>query len=217
MAFPFDALQDLIDAIYDGDLESVKRLFAEGADVKKRYNVFTPFLRAAAHGYIPIMHWVLTEGGSSLAEQTLCGGESALLLAACNGRFSAMQWLLEEQGASIADLNDDGRSVWIHLSRSYLSEEQEMVVAELSSLLKIMVMLQDAHVDFIAKLLPQHAEICTRGRQLRAQLPSYLEQHPPRSPRTATCQLCCNPSSPRTPRPPRRRTCGRTVCVCKHP
>jgi hypothetical protein len=39
-----------------------------------------------------------------------------------------------------------------------------------------MVIIEDAPANFIASLLPQHSEICTRGRQLRAQLPSYLEQ-----------------------------------------
>jgi hypothetical protein len=129
------------------------------------------------------MHWLLTEGGSSLAEQTLCG-ESALLLAACNGRFLAMQWLLEEQGASMADLNDDGRSVWIYLS---LRVNGGMNDAELSSLLKVMVMLEDAPVDFFAILSPHDVELCTRGRQLRAQLPSYLEQQ--RAAVAAHCNL----------------------------
>jgi hypothetical protein len=46
----------------------------------------------------------------------------------------------------------------------------------LASLLKVMVLLTDAPPDFVAKLSPMHAELATRGRQLRAQLPSYLEQ-----------------------------------------
>ena len=48
--------------------------------------------------------------------------------------------------------------------------------AELSSLLKVMVMLEDAPADFIARLSPHDAELCTRGRQSRAQLPSCREQ-----------------------------------------
>ncbi len=39
-----------------------------------------------------------------------------------------------------------------------------------------MVMLDDAPTDVIAELSPAHAKIATRGRQLRAQLPSYLER-----------------------------------------
>jgi hypothetical protein len=49
-------------------------------------------------------------------------------------------------------------------------------VDALASLLKVMVLLADAPPDFVAKLSPAHAELATRGRQLRAQLPSYLEQ-----------------------------------------
>jgi hypothetical protein len=59
--------------------------------------------------------------------------------------------------------------------------------AELFSLLKVMVMLGDVPYDTIAKLLPQPAELCTRGRQLRAQLPSYLVQQ--RAAVVAHCNL----------------------------
>jgi ankyrin repeat protein len=48
-------------AIRKGNLESVKRLVAEGADVKENiYHSYTPLLFAAAKGSIPIMHWLLT-------------------------------------------------------------------------------------------------------------------------------------------------------------
>jgi hypothetical protein len=39
-----------------------------------------------------------------------------------------------------------------------------------------MVLVADAPPDFVARLSPAHAELVTRGRQLRSQLPSYLEQ-----------------------------------------
>jgi hypothetical protein len=39
-----------------------------------------------------------------------------------------------------------------------------------------MVMLDEALSAFIAKLSLEHAELCTRGRTLRRQLPSYLER-----------------------------------------
>jgi hypothetical protein len=56
-------------------------------------------------------------------------------------------------------------------------------------LLKVMVMLEDAPAYFIDELSPQHAEICSRGRQLRAQLSSYLEQQ-----RAAVIVHCILPS-----------------------
>jgi hypothetical protein len=117
------------------------------------------------------MHWLLTEGGSSLAEQTTSGAHASLL-ATCNGKWPAVQWLLEEEGASILERDLVGSTVWSKL----WGHCGEGNAAELSSLLKVMVMLDDAPADVIANLLPQHAAICTNGRRLRAQLPSYLEQ-----------------------------------------
>jgi hypothetical protein len=63
--------------------------------------------------------------------------------------------------------------VWTFISTSLHWVED---AAELSSLLKVMVLLEDAPAGFIGLLSPQHVDICTRGQQLRAQLPSYLEQ-----------------------------------------
>jgi ankyrin repeat protein len=130
---------------------------------------FTPFLWAASDGRIPIMHWLLTEGGSSLAEQT-SRGESALSLAALGGHFAAMQYLLEEHGAPMIE-SDNFPTAW-----TFLRHNPRKRSAELSSLLKVMVMLGDAPADYIVKLSPRHAKLCTRGRRLRARLPSYLEQ-----------------------------------------
>jgi plasmid stability protein len=84
-----------------------------------------------------------------------------------------MQYMLEEHKADMTDIdicNDD--TVW----SIRLHGREAGSAAELSSLLKAMVTLEDAPADLIARLSPHYAELCTRGRQLRAQLPSYLEQ-----------------------------------------
>jgi ankyrin repeat protein len=74
----------LMDAVEMCDLESVKLLVAEGADVKERDGYgFVPLLWAASHDSILIMHWLLNEGGSSLAEKSLNGGSALLLAARC--------------------------------------------------------------------------------------------------------------------------------------
>ena len=116
--------------------------------------------------------WLLTEGGSSLSEKNT-DGAFALKLAACAGRFATVQWLLEEGGASISERDDMDRTVWNGLLLARVSYS-----TELFSLLKFMVMLEDAPSHYVnsPRLSLQHAELCTRGRQLRAQLPSYLEQ-----------------------------------------
>jgi hypothetical protein len=163
----------LLDAIAEDDLESVKRLIAEGADVKETiYQSTTPFVWAARCGRIPIIHWLLAEGGSSLTERTRHGA-SALVMAAYSCSIATMQYLLADQGASMSDTDNRGLTVWDFLSTSLHWVED---AAELSSLLKVMVLLEDAPVSFTGLLSPQHEDICTRGRQLRAQLPSYLEQ-----------------------------------------
>ena len=74
----------------------------------------------------------------------------------------------------MSETDNDGDTVWNIMILMGVMVESD----ELSSLLKVIVMLEDAPADFIARprLSPQHADICTRGLQLRAQLPSYLEQ-----------------------------------------
>jgi hypothetical protein len=84
-----------------------------------------------------------------------------------------MQYLLEKQGALVTERYHLGRTVWDEL-RNHCRREGS--AAELSSLLKVMVMLGDAPANFITGLTQHHAEICKRGRQLRAQLPSHLER-----------------------------------------
>jgi ankyrin repeat protein len=80
-------MSGLLRAAGIGDLERVQRLVAEGADVKETYMYgFTPFLQATCQGDIPMMHWLLTEGGSSLVKQTQYR-MSALLLAAYAGKL----------------------------------------------------------------------------------------------------------------------------------
>jgi hypothetical protein len=84
----------------------------------------------------------------------------------------------------------------------------------LASLLKVMVLLADAPPDFVAKLSPAHAKLARRGRQLHAQLPSYLEQQ-----RALVVVHCPLPAAFQpivyAPRPP-RRTCGRRGCASGH-
>jgi hypothetical protein len=70
-----------------------------------------------------------------------------------------------------------GRTVWGEVCcERWVHCRSAGSAADLSSLLKVMVMLDDAPHNSIAKLSPQHADICMRGRQFRAQLPCYLEQ-----------------------------------------
>jgi ankyrin repeat protein len=105
-------MYDLQDAVCEGDLEEVKRLVAEGADVAEAdVHGFTALLWAAFYGHIPIIDWLLSEGGSSLAEHTILNSTHALMLRAIKGHFPAMQYLLEERGVSISETNNVGDTV----------------------------------------------------------------------------------------------------------
>jgi hypothetical protein len=159
----------LWDAVRENDIEELKRLIVEGADVAEaNVHGFTALLKAACYGRVPIMHWLLTEGGASLVEESM-HGERALTVAALNGHFLAMHFLLEKRGSSMSESDNRGRTVWDIINLINLRGNK-------SGELKIMVTLEDAPPDFIIRLSPEHADICARGRQLRAQLPSYLEQ-----------------------------------------
>jgi ankyrin repeat protein len=82
IALAFAFMSALEESIREGDLDKVKRLVAEGADVKEAgADGYTALLEAAHCGDIPIMHWLLTEGGSSLTEQNI-HGMNALMVAA---------------------------------------------------------------------------------------------------------------------------------------
>jgi ankyrin repeat protein len=160
---------DIEDAAASGDIAAIERLLADGAHVSER-GMFgaTAIMVAAMHGSATTVKF-LQAAGASITEKDY-DGWSALHYAAHNGRMSLLQYFFQEAGASISAAVDDCRSVWDML---VLEDADPM---ELASLLKLMVMLGDAPPAFVAKLSPAHAEITTRGRNYRAQLPSYLEQ-----------------------------------------
>jgi hypothetical protein len=126
----------------------------------------TKDLQIAAHyDDIARMKQLLAEGAD--INEVGMDGWGVVLHAIMGEQVAALSWLLTEGEASIDDV---GEYLWTSLP----SENAD--AAELSSLLKVLVMLEDAPVHFISRCSPQHAELCERGRQFRAQLPSYRVQ-----------------------------------------
>jgi ankyrin repeat protein len=102
-----------------GNLEKVKRLVAEGADVadSNNYDGYTALLAAAHFGHKLIMHWLLTEGGSDVNEKDK-RRSPIFEVAAIMCRFAAMQYLLEEHGALLMRESDNfGITVWRSMCR----------------------------------------------------------------------------------------------------
>jgi hypothetical protein len=166
----------LLKAAGAGDLAEVQRLLREGASLTEMgQNGMTALLWAVKNGHFSLVRWLIKESGLSVTEVDE-NGETALLtalvMAACKGKYMLVQWLLEEGKASINDRDVNDCDIWMNLELLGSTDRP----AELSSLLKVMVLLVDAPSDFITKLLPQHAELATRGRLIRALRPAYLEQ-----------------------------------------
>jgi hypothetical protein len=123
-----------------------------------------------------VVKCLIEEGGADI-EATITPGEfdtdnTVLSQALIYKNYALAQWLIEKGALIPAD-------IWWILSVFFVSEHVN--AAELSSLLKVLTLLpmsldQDRALPaFADQLSPQHAEICTRGRQLRAQLPAYME------------------------------------------
>jgi hypothetical protein len=126
-------------------------------------------LLASRKGNIAKMKELLSEGASVMEVNEY--GQGVFIYATCNSRNEATRWLLTEAGASLHQEGfADRDAVWDALELGTQSSD----AAELSSLLKVMVMLQNAPAEFVKDLTPPHAELCRRGRVLRAELSSYL-------------------------------------------
>jgi ankyrin repeat protein len=153
-----------------GDLKTVCCLVEElGADVNQADpNGVTPLLIAAYQGQLNVVKY-LSKVHSLDTSWTTCNGSTPLLISAYRGHLNVVRYLLDE-GVSIAEADHKGRTLWDVLNVKDADQ------AELTSLLETMVLLGEASSDFIAKFSPQHAELFTRGRELRAKLPAYCEQ-----------------------------------------
>jgi hypothetical protein len=124
-----------------------------------------------------VVKCLIKEGGAAVDTMIIPGNHihTVLKRALINSNYPLAQWLIEE-GALIPV------TIW------RCSNHERADAAELSSLLKVLTLLpmspdQDRDLPaFVANLSPQHAELCTRGRQLRDRLSAYLEQQ-----RTSIC------------------------------
>jgi hypothetical protein len=128
------------------------------------------------HGHTLAVKCLIKDGCANLEAMISWGSmgtssDTILALAATSSQYYLTQWLLEE--GALLPIN-----IWKMLN----IESKVVAVSALSSLLKVLTLLpmspeHDYHLPtFVATLSPQHAELCARGRKLRAQLPAYLEK-----------------------------------------
>jgi hypothetical protein len=133
---------------------------------------------ATETGHYDLVQCLIKELGADVL-QTDIGGAKPFFIAAYFGFLRIVSYFLVEGSANVTEVDNNGCTVWKWLK---LDDADD---AELSSLLHVMVLLGDAPPEFVAKLSPQHAKLCARGRQLRMQLPAFLEQQ-----RTSVMTYC---------------------------
>jgi ankyrin repeat protein len=163
-------MEDLMIAACDGDLSTIRRLHAEGVDVTQRGRFgITAIMLAVEHNNATTVIY-LQAAGASITEK-YDDGFSALHLAVNRGRLALLKYFLQEDGGRISDTTDEFETIW------QLLRLQVAATVALASLLKVMVMLDDALPNlFVSTMSQANTEIATRGRQYRTQLPSYMEQ-----------------------------------------
>jgi hypothetical protein len=105
---------------------------------------------------------------SSITDKTKYGW-TPLILALSQRHNALAKYLLLETETSIGDTVEDFR-VW-HAFNPRVANE-----AEMTSLLKPMVMLDNAPPKFVDQLTRADREIVTRGRFFRAQILSFLKE-----------------------------------------
>jgi hypothetical protein len=125
---------------------------------------------------LPTLKWLLEEGGARITDRDH-KGYTALLLTTLGGSFATCQWLLEDGGADIAEANDAGQTVWDSLESVCSFHPDDEEVAEVTALLRVMVLKGDPPADFLAyghAGIPEYARLVEEGARLRAALPAYL-------------------------------------------
>jgi hypothetical protein len=123
---------------------------------------------AGGPGALPTLIWLLEEGGANITDRDR-EGYSALLLSAMCGKLTTCKWLLEHGGADITDRTNAGKDVWHKLGNlSYVN------AAELTALLRVMVLWSAPPGWLVRQMSPEHAPVGEEGVRLKAALPAYL-------------------------------------------
>jgi hypothetical protein len=179
-----------LNAARRGALPLVQQLLSDGsASIRDADDDgMTALLLASRDGHLPTVVWLLEEGGAQISERNR-HGSTAVMAGALNGRYATIEWLFIHGGASIDDKNESSQNVWTMLHvRPGKSD-----AARLTSLLKVMTLLEDAPALFTSRLSslgPSYGQLCTlvkEGAGLRARLPAYLWDQ--RATLTAHCPL----------------------------
>jgi hypothetical protein len=131
---------------------------------------------AASEGDLPKLKRMLEACTANLAEL-----KAILWYSAANCRYAMVEWLLTDfvRGANVTEKFGDQLSLWYYMlcGRKYRLEVVDQAkVAELTSLFKVLTLLDDVPAEYSSNFIPQHKALVEEGRRLRARLPAYIDQ-----------------------------------------
>jgi ankyrin repeat protein len=162
----------LIAAADRGDVTSVRRLLRKGASLSELGDSGqTAMFMAMFSSRNLVVKFLIKKGGADIDAVMSTGrpNYTALLMPVHRANYALAQWLIEESAIIPT-------CIWKYLGITFNLEH--FGGADLSSLLEVLTLRpmspdQDRDLPaFVSQLSPQHAELCTRGRQLSDRLPA---------------------------------------------
>jgi ankyrin repeat protein len=155
--------REFINSASQGDLVRVQKMLADGdANITDIDRDGWTVLMCAAGGSesLPTLIWLLKEGSACSTDRSARDGYSVLMIAAINVRMVTCQWLLEHGGADIMDVTNTGQTIWDMLAFDFIYEANS---AEVTALLRVMVLKENPPVELVVRLKTEHA--CARWRR----------------------------------------------------
>ena len=113
-------------APFSGDLEVVKILVENGADVNYRnIDGITPLMNGCSKGNLDIVKFLVDQGSNMDAKNNR--GETALFYASSYNTHVEIIKFLIEQGADVNSESNDGKTFFPYLDKKYVNEIEELM------------------------------------------------------------------------------------------
>jgi len=109
---------DIFEVIREGNLEYLKKLVSEGANVEAKNNFGnTPLSIASGYGQFEIVKYLIEEHNANVEAKNSVGfGATPLIYASLNGHLEIVKYLIEECNANVEAKNNYGETPLLYAS-----------------------------------------------------------------------------------------------------
>jgi ankyrin repeat protein len=155
----------LLLAAFNGQLELVQFLLANGASLEEKINRGdTALLLAAVSGQLDTVKWLLANGASLQEKNNR--GDTALLFAAASGKLDTVKWLVAN-GANLQEKNNNGTTALLVAAANGHLDTVKWLLANGASLQEkenrgdtaLLVAAANGHLDIVNWLLANGASL----------------------------------------------------------